>query len=81
MIRIELNGADYDQLQQQMAKFACAAFWRGRLETSGLSDDSLEQQLQQLTDANWPCWREAARAHLSLGGVHTDRSGADRKLT
>lgn len=54
MIPIELNGPEYDQLQQQMAKFACAAFWRGRLEVSGFSDDALEERLQQLIDDNWP---------------------------
>ena len=79
MTELFIGAEQYDQLQQSVARLACAAYWRGRLETDGLPSLIIEQRLKEIVERNCNTWLEAARGHLELGGIQTNRSGADRR--
>lgn len=65
---IPLTLEQHEQLVEQMARFACAAYWRGKLEI-GFTGQELEDRLKKIVSEEWDHWQSAAKAHLSMAYV------------
>ena len=65
---IRTNPDQSARLIEQMARFACAAYYRGQLEIAG-DGPKLEEAIKLNTNANWLRWIDAAKAQLSMAYV------------
>ena len=68
------------RLIEQMARFACAAYYRGQLEIAG-DGPKLEEAIKLNTKANWPQWIDAAKAQLSMAYVLLETQNRPAQLT
>ncbi len=71
-VYISINQEQHDQLADKMARLACAAYYRAKLEGlyfGGAESRQLEERLRQLTDDNWQDWLTSAKAFLSMAYV------------
>ena len=55
-----------DKLIEQIARFMCAAYWRGKFETLHLSTETTESLIQDRTQATWQNWTEAAKVCINM---------------
>ena len=71
-IQIPLTQAQHDQLANEMARLACAAYYRAKLEPlyfGNAESRELEERLQRLVNENWNAWLASAKAFLSMAYV------------
>lgn len=68
MTYIILTSEQHEQLVEQMSRFACAAYWRGKLEI-GFIGQELEDRLRVVTEDEAVHWQAAAKAQLSMAYV------------
>ena len=60
------------RLTEQMARFACAAFCRGKWQDE-FTVEGLEIVIKAAVEQQWPKWKAAAQAQLSMAYVLADK--------
>lgn len=74
-IPIPLTPAQHDQLADEMARLACAAYYRAKLEplyfpeTSDEEAHALEGRLKAMVEKRYSSWLASAKAFLSMAYV------------
>lgn len=69
---IQITADQFARLTEQMARFACAAYYRGVWNKIAHGED-LELIVKSATDRLWGRWMDAAQAQLSMAYVLTDK--------
>lgn len=71
-VDIPLSEQQHGQLTEKMARLACAAYYRAKLEPLyfGKSESlDLERRLKKIVEENWTDWIGSAKAFLSMAYV------------
>lgn len=71
---IGLTKSQHAQLADKMARLACAAYYRAKLEPLYFGETEsrlLEARLKDLVDAEWTHWLDSAKAFMSMAYVIT----------
>jgi hypothetical protein len=69
---IRINAEQSTRLTEQMARFACAAYYRG-IWHGTVTEEELEVIIKGATNRFWQRWTAAAKVQLSMAYVLADK--------